>query len=389
MKRFFGVLLTVALLVSMTLPIASAAGAPTVSISSGQVEPGETVTLTVSIEDNPGLAACMIYVYYDTSVFTVNPQSGVRAAGDFASSGNVIGNSIATAKANGRYDGAAGKDGVLALWYNGSGLNTDGDGAMLTVKMTAKNSAANGSYPVSIGYSTENTRNEKREKVTLTAVSGTVNLTVGSDESKSDVTPETPIPPEVEVPVFPDAQGHWAQEYIEKAAELGLILGNEYGMYMPDNTMSRAECVTILWRACGSPKATKAAAFTDLDPNQKWYHEAVAWSAENGVIKGTGDGTTFDPLGTVNRDQLATILHRMAGSPTPTDANQILAQSLYNNYPDSAEIADWAREGLYWSVYNKIYCGENSVEIANGLKPTAAANRAQIAVMIVRYLEQY
>lgn len=382
MKRILGVLVTVALLVSMTLPIASAAGTPTVSISSGEVEPGGTVTLTVSIQDNPGLAVYMLYIYYDTSVFEVDPDLDIESAGRFVA-GGLIRNSIATAKANGRYEGTAGKDGVLALWYNGSGVNTTTDGQMLTVTMKAKTNAANGNYAISLGYSEADTINQDREKVALQTISGTVKVSGGSGTTPPEQTEESTTQPET--PRFPDAVGHWAQAYIEKAAELGLILGNEYGMYMPDKTMTRAECVTILWRACGSPTPTKAATFTDLDPNQKWYHEAVAWAAETGVVKGTGDGTTFSPNDNVNRDQLATILHRMAGSPTGMES---MLTSVYDaQFIDSGAIASWAKSGLYWTVFQEIYCGVNSEYVGNTLAPEAPALRSQIAVMIVRYLE--
>lgn len=387
MKRILGVFLTVALLVSMTLPIASAAGTPTVSISSGEAKPGESVTLTVSIKDNPGLAAYKIYFYFDTSVFTTY---AIRAAGAFGESGGLIENSIAIAKSNGRYDGAVGKDGALAFWYNNSGLNTTNDGEIMKIAFRVPEKIDAGKYTIGIGYSVVDTCDENGDLVALNTMDGTITVIgeAGTQPPAQSEDPKPSDPPTVpEAPRFPDVQGHWAQAYIEKAADLGLILGNELGLYMPDKTMSRAECVTILWRACGSPKATKAATFTDLDPNQKWYHEAVAWSAENGIIMGTGDGTTFSPGDNVNRDQLATILHRMAGEPTGKEG---MFTSVYDaRFSDSDQIASWAKRGLYWTISEDIYCGVNAEYVENNtLEPGAPALRSQIAVMIVRFLDK-
>ena len=378
-KKFISGLLTAALLVGL-LPAALAAGTPTVSISSGTVKAGETVTLTVSIKDNPGLATYMLFFYYDTSAFEMDIERDMASAGGFRN-GMLLGNTIALAKENNSYRGLPGKDGTVAGWFALSDVAADGD--VMTVTLRAKKEIPNGEYTIGLGYSKEDTSNVDGKTIELKTNSAVVTVTGGTGTKP----PETQQP-ETTVPVFPDAMGHWAQEYIEKAAAYGLIMGNDYGMYMPDKTMTRAECVTILWRACGSPKATKAAPFTDLDPDQTWYHEAAAWSAENGVIKGTGDGTTFSPYDNVNRDQLATILFRLAGSPAAADANQIMAQSLYKNYPDHDKLADWAKQGVYWAVYRNIYCGENSVEFTQ-LNSTHAANRAQIAVMVVRYLEKY
>lgn len=385
-KKFISGLLAAAVLLGL-LPTALAAGAPTVSISSGEVKAGETVTLTVSIKDNPGVASCLLYIYYDVSVFEANPSNAVRASGEFRSSGGIIGNSIAVAQKNGRYDGDAGKDGLVALWYNGSGLNTTANGEMLAVRLTAKKDAPSGTYSVSLGYAKEDTVNQKGEEVAFVFSAGTVTLSGSSPGQSGDSEiPVTPAPGgEGETPRFLDVDGHWAYDYIEEAADRGLIQGYK-GLYRPDDTMTRAECVTILWRACGEPAPRKAASFTDLDPAQTWYHDAVAWAEETGVVNGVGGGR-FDPKGTVTREQLATILFRMAGEKSGMET--MLGGIYDNDFSDSGSVSAWAKKGLYWCVYNDIYCGEDSVSViaARRLTPRQAADRAQIAVMIVRYLD--
>ena len=136
-----------------------------------------------------------------------------------------------------------------------------------------------------------------------------------------------------------------------------------------------------VFTSAGAPAPEAPATFTDL--TQDWYRDAVAWAEDNGVINGVGDGK-FDPLGSVTREQLVTILHRMAGAPSGMET--MLASVYDGQYPDSGEIGGWARAALYWSLYQGIYCGEASVDVGGTLAPRAPASRGQIAVMMVRYL---
>ena len=126
-----------------------------VSVSSAQARPGESVTLTVSIRDNPGIAAGIWYIYYDTAVFSADPSKDVAAAGAFARAGSVVGNTIARVRANGRYDGEAGKDGLLVLWDSNTAENVDSSGDMLTVTLRVRPGAAAGSYTVSVTLTDE------------------------------------------------------------------------------------------------------------------------------------------------------------------------------------------------------------------------------------------
>jgi len=383
-------LLSLLLLLSLCVSPASATEQATVSISSGQVKAGESVTLTLSIADNPGLATCLLYVYYDTSVFTVDPDEDIVSTGRFKSSGAVVANSIAGAKLSGRYYGDIGKNGAVVLWYSGSGQNVSANGDMITITLKAAATAPAGSYTVSIGYSATDTRNADGKQVSLQTTSATVTVS-RSDSGSTDTgtgtgtVPQQPLLPEIPatLPTFYDISGHWAEAYIWNAAAKGLVVGHA-GYYRPDDTMTRAECVTILWRASGEPAAKKASSFTDLEKNQTWYHDAVAWAEENGVINGVAPGK-FDPNGTVTREQLMTILHRRAGTPV---GMELMMASFYNEqFKDSGKISSWAKNAVYWSVYNDICCGEDHLNVGETLAPAEPANRAQIAVMMVRYLE--
>lgn len=387
------------IVLGLCAPAAYAADVPALTLSSGEARSGGPVTLTVSVKDNPGFAVTMLYLYYDTSVFTTDPSKEVHALGTFQRTGGILANTIASAKANGRYHGEADQDGILVLWYNTTGTDTSGDGEFLSITLHAREGAANGSYTVRAVSSAEDTYDQDDNAIDFGSSSAVVTVSDGMDStggasggqsgSSPEVLPDQPDDssnkPEPAAPAktaFKDTDGHWAEALIAQAAQMELIYGYE-GLYRPDDNMTRAELVTVLWRAVGSPAPSGKAAFTDL--TQDWYYDSVAWAAENNVVNGVGDGK-FDPDNNVTREQLAAILHRMEGSPTGLES---MLTGIYDaQYSDSGQIDSWAKHAVYWTVYKGIYCGEDSLSAEDELAPMAAANRAQIAVMVVRYLEK-
>ena len=217
-----------------------------------------------------------------------------------------------------------------------------------------------------------------------------------SPDSPSTPTPSPSKPPVTENPqpsdepdgesdsAFTDTIGHWAESYINEAAGLGLINGMDVGIYAPDSTMTRAQFVTILWRSKGSPEPNGTSMFTDLGAGSDWFSDAVAWAEENQVVDGVDVGK-FDPNGQVTREQIATILFRMSGDEAGN--GQQYADIYEQAFTDSASVGSWAKEAVWWAVYHEIWCGANSTDVGTVLAPTQPANRAQIAVMIVRYLD--
>lgn len=181
---------------------------------------------------------------------------------------------------------------------------------------------------------------------------------------------------------FSDVSGHWAETYILQAGERSLVQGYN-GLYRPDDSMTRAELVTILWRAMGQPEPKGTATFTDL--TQDWYKKPVSWAEENAVVNGTGDGK-FSPDGKVSREQLATILFRLSGGAS---GMEMIFSSYYDSViTDKDEISSYAKAAIYWCIFNEVYCGEASGDVGNTLAPKADATRGQIAVMMIRYLDR-
>lgn len=381
MRRGIAICLAAVLLLGALAVGSFAANTPEVTVSSGSVKAGETVDLTVTMSGNPGMAAFMLYIYYDTATFTVDPSRDILAGGDFTG-GILLGNDLETARKNS--DGPVGdssKDGVLALWCNSTGTNTTQNGSMLKIRLQAKDTAANGSYTISLGYDADNTINEDGGKVALQVSGGTVTVTAGAADKPEDTAGSVDSTGGGGVVDFSDIAGNWAEDYIVEANAQGLVYGYN-GVYRPNDTMTRAEFVTILYRACGSPKPAKAASFTDL--TQTWYRDPIAWAEENQVVNGVGNGK-FDPSGPVTREQLVTILFRLSGGQSGMES---MFTSAYDGaYTDAGQISAYAKPAVYWSIYHEILCGQQSLTVPETLAPRAAATRAQIAVMIVRYLD--
>ena len=382
MRRGIAICLAAVLLLGALAVGSFAANTPEVTVSSGSVKAGETVDLTVTMSGNPGMAAYMLYIYYDTDTFAVDPSRDISAGSDFAG-GILLGKDLETARRNSDEPvGDSSKDGVLALWCNSTGTNTTQNGSMLKIRLRAKDTAANGSYTISLGYDADNTINEDGGKVALQVSGGTVTVTGGAADKPED--PAGAVDSTGGgggVVDFSDIADSWAEDYIVEANARGLVYGYN-SVYRPNDTMTRAEFVTILYRACGSPKPSKAASFTDL--TQTWYRDPIAWAEENQVVNGVGNGR-FDPSGPVTREQLVTILFRLSGGQSGMES--MFTTTYDGAYTDAGQISAYAKPAVYWSIYHEILCGEQSLTVPAALAPRAAATRAQIAVMFVRYLD--
>lgn len=101
------------------------------------------------------------------------------------------------------------------------------------------------------------------------------------------------------------------------AVEHGITTGTGKGKFSPEDACTRGQIVTFLWRAAGSPKPKTASnPFSDVS-KQAYYYDAVLWAVENGITNGTGKGK-FSPEDTCTRGQIVTFLWRAQGEPTPT-----------------------------------------------------------------------
>lgn len=174
--------------------------------------------------------------------------------------------------------------------------------------------------------------------------------------------------------------GTWYYGAAAYAYNNGLFAGMTPTTFAPNATMTRAMLVSVLWRLAGEPAPKAPNTFVDV-PDGAWYTDAVTWAAENGVVSGIG-GSRFDPSGFVTREQTAEILYNYAHSK----GYDVSARADLTAFPDAASVSGWAEEALSWA---------NAAGLINGtvrdgqtiLDPQGSASRAQVAMILMNYVE--
>ena len=153
------------------------------------------------------------------------------------------------------------------------------------------------------------------------------------------------------------------------AAQNGITSGTDAVHFTPDGVCSRAQAVTFLWRAAGSPAPKSVSMpFTDV-PKGSYYETAVLWAVENGITKGTSD-TTFSPDAACSRAQIVTFLWRSQKSPAVGSLNPFTDVSANSYYTDA----------VLWAVEENITKGTT----ATMFSPDADCSRAQIVTLLYR-----
>ena len=173
---------------------------------------------------------------------------------------------------------------------------------------------------------------------------------------------------EVETSPFSDVStSAYYYEAVKWAQEKGITGGIGNGLFGPNQPCTRAQIVTFLWRAAGSPEPKTMSSFADVSMDA-YYAKAVAWAVENGITTGTGDGK-FSPDATCTRAQSVTFLFRAIGKLVDSKAefSDVLADSYYAN-------------AVAWAVENGVTNG-----IGDGLfGPDNSCTRAQIVTFLFR-----
>ena len=173
---------------------------------------------------------------------------------------------------------------------------------------------------------------------------------------------------EVEISPFNDVStSAYYYEAVKWAQEKGITGGIGNGLFGPNQPCTRAQIVTFLWRAAGSPEPKAMSSFADVSTDA-YYAKAVAWAVENGITTGTGDGK-FSPDATCTRAQSVTFLFRAIGKLVDSKAefSDVLTDSYYAN-------------AVAWAVENGVTNG-----IGDGLfGPDNSCTRAQIVTFLFR-----
>lgn len=222
-------------------------------------------------------------------------------------------------------------------------------------------------------------------------------LLLRANEAEAPTEPEVPVEPET--PAEPDAPAEpgasedctkdeacplynfidldlnaWYHDGVHFCVTEGLMLGTDETTFDPMLTVNRATLVTVLWRLAGSPAVDTAADFTDVEADM-WYTDAIAWASANGIVNGYGEGK-FGTTDKITREQTVAILNRYA-----------IVKALANSEDAEASLdytySDWAKNNVAWAVENGLL--ENlGIDVTD---LTAEASRTELATYIYRFVK--
>ena len=164
-------------------------------------------------------------------------------------------------------------------------------------------------------------------------------------------------------------RGSYYEDAVRWAVESGITAGTDRFHFSPNDACTRAQAVTFLWRAAGSPAPeSQTMPFTDV-PAGCYYYDAVLWAVENGITAGTSD-TTFSPNANCSRAQIVTFLWRLLESPVAATQNPF----------NDVYAADYFENAVLWAVEENVTAGTTNVTFS----PNENCTRAQIVTFIWR-----
>ena len=327
---------------------------------------GGTAALTATVEPGNATNPEVVWSTSNPSIATVDGNGNVTAVGDgaatiTASAGDASAECVVTVS-------------TYVPPANPSYRITIADAAHGTV--TADPAAARQGTTVTLTVTPE--EGYAVDEIIVTDFFGSrVEVSRNSNGTYSFVMPYSQVEVDVtftrtEEPIrFTDVpEGAYYCDAVYWAVENGVTVGATATTFNPGGSCTRAQMVTFLWRAAGSPEpATTVNPFTDVDAND-YYYEAVLWAVENGVTVGA-TATTFNPGGECTRSQMVTFLWRAAGEPgTGTSSNPFT----------DVDADDYYCEAVLWAVENGITVGATATTFA----PVAVCTRAQAVTFLYR-----
>ena len=284
-----------------------------------------------------------------------------------------------TAEASNNYEVAAPEKGTLTVFQRSSSgggsttypVNTPNETENGTVTVSPKNASKGSTVTITVkpdsGYQMDDlTVTDKNGKELKLTDKGNGKYTFTMPAGKVEI--NAAFVKEVETSPFSDVStSAYYYEAVKWAQEKGITGGIGNGLFGPNQPCTRAQIVTFLWRAAGSPEPKTMSSFADVSMDA-YYAKAVAWAVENGITTGTGDGK-FSPDATCTRAQSVTFLFRAIGKLVDSKAefSDVLTDSYYAN-------------AVAWAVENGVTNG-----IGDGLfGPNNSCTRAQIVTFLFR-----
>ncbi len=174
-------------------------------------------------------------------------------------------------------------------------------------------------------------------------------------------------------------KGEWYYDAVDFVTRYGFMNGMDAGAFNAGYNVNRAQFVTILYRIAGEPDVSIDNPFEDV-PENEWYTNAVLWAFEKGITTGI-DATHFNPGGTLVRQNMVTFLLRFADAMGIDTSNR----ADLSGYTDADQVMAHAQDAMQWAVAEGIISGMTQTTLG----PNDLANRAQIAIIISRFVPKY
>jgi len=241
-------------------------------------------------------------------------------------------------------------------------FSVNGGSAVAALIRTAGTTVDLAAYkPARDGYTFAGWFSDAALTKSVTAVKLTANTTVYAKWTQNAVNPFADVP-----------DGAFCHDAVLWAVSRKVTDGTTPTTFSPAEDCTRAQVVTFLWRAMGSPEpAGKTNPFTDV-PADAYYYKAVLWAVEQGITKGTSN-TTFSPNETVTRAQFVTFLWRAAKLPTAGGTNP---------FTDMTDPAAYYYQAVLWAVGQSITTGTTPTTFS----PNDVCSRGQVVTFLYRYL---
>ncbi|WP_307607015.1 S-layer homology domain-containing protein [Paenibacillus sp. V4I9] len=178
------------------------------------------------------------------------------------------------------------------------------------------------------------------------------------------------VQPQTNEADFADIKGHWSEANVRELVKLGAINGYADNTFKPNANITRAEFVTVIVKAfhLGAQDGK-----TFVDTETHWAKSAIATAAESGIVAGYSDNS-FGPDDLITREQMAAIV---------VHAAKLAAMDKSINFPDSADISDWARTAIATATAKGLINGYGDGTV----KPKVNTTRAEAVTVILRALQ--
>lgn len=279
---------------------------------------------------------------------------------------------------------------------SGSSGRSSGGGSSAKTQYTLTLDAANGSEsgtikvnkdgtvselptPVKSGYKFEGWYSDEALTVpftTETKVTSDLKLYAKWTEETKEIT--TPDTGKNETPFKDIAATDWFYDAVKYVYENKLFSGVADDKFAPNDSLTRAMLVTVLWRAENMPESDFEVSFNDIETDG-YYAEALRWAASEGIVEGISE-TEFAPNDNITREQIAAIMFRYAKLKGNVPEGEWAVSLEYN---DAGDISDWAVEAVMFCKLKGIMLGDD----ANAFNPKNNATRAETAAIAQRFLE--